>query len=123
MKKEHVHLLIVDDDLTVLRSLRRFLSSYADHIYTVNTIDEAEAVLKDVKITHLICDHYLRDDKILGVEIIGGWRREHKNILHAVLLTGSNLESIRISKSIDAKISKSASPDGLVTTLRLQRGE
>ncbi len=118
-------LLVVDDEAQVRRSLSRILSSMFDDILTAETAAEAEELLDEHTITHLISDHMLKKNGKgpYGAELVPKWRREHSSICRALLITGSDIKMIHAPPEVDKVLSKSVSLEEILEALGFEVGQ
>ena len=56
-------LLVVDDEPGICRNMARLLGGCFDCVHTATSQSEAERVLREERITHLICDYNLGETK------------------------------------------------------------
>jgi CheY-like chemotaxis protein len=110
-------LLIVDDEDAVCRALARVLGRNFDRIATATASREAVALLKQVNVTHLLCDYWLGPGEPPGAELAAQWRRTYRSILRVVILSGDDMSSRNLPKGIDANLSKSADKTELLEAL------
>ncbi len=82
-------LLVVDDEPRICKHIARLLEKSFDSVRTATSQSEAEQVLGEARVTHLICDYNLGDDSPLGTELISEWRGRFPSIGLAVLFTAS----------------------------------
>jgi len=109
--------MIVDDMPTVGRALARVLGKHFDETHVRQTAAEAESLLSEKAVTHVICDYCLGGGDPLGVDLLPRWRREHPAIERALLITGYDENAIAAGPEINAVVSKLASYDELATLL------
>ena len=113
-------LLIIDDESSVCRVLRRVLRNKVDEIVTAETPVDAHIVLKTKPVTHVICDHLLGPGQPKGLEIAKNWKQTYASIKKIVILTGTNAaQTIEIPSGIDHILPKTTEPVKLVNYLSL----
>ena len=110
-------LLLVDDDPNVLRSLSRLLGPEFDLLLTAQTVEDAERLLEDNPVTHLVCDGDLGPSSPAGLELVPRWRRQHASIVYAVIFSGSDLSRIPAPHGVDSLLPKSSDPAELTRLL------
>ncbi len=110
-------LLIVDDSEKVRTTLRRLLSSAFDEVFLSANPNEAEQLLGQHDISHILCDYDLGKDMPKGTELVIEWRRQYPEIGRAVILTGSDISQIDVPPEVDAIFSKTMSPRDLLAAL------
>jgi len=110
-------LLVVDDEVSVTRALRRVLAPYFAALRLANTPYDARVILASEKITHVLCDHWLGVGEPLGLDLLPRWKSSFPSIERAVLFTGFDVEALAPDPKIDAVISKRVDLDALVCTL------
>ena len=110
-------LMIVDDMPNVGRALSRVLRRHFDEIHALECAAEADALLGRLPVTHVICDHCLGEGDPLGLDLVPRWRREHRSIQRAIVLTGANERSLVAGPGIDAIASKVTGSEELVKLL------
>jgi DNA-binding NtrC family response regulator len=112
-------LLVVDDEQSVCRALKRMLQHRVANIITALTPAEAESVLQSGKVTHLICDHWFGPGEGLGLELVAKWRKKYHSVEQAVVLTGTDINSLTKPAGVDWVAPKTIDPDELVVLLGL----
>ncbi|MFO8074042.1 MAG: response regulator [Polyangia bacterium] len=115
-------LLVVDDESTVCRVLRRMLSPLVDELLTAENVADAEAILEARSVTHLLCDHLLGPHQPKGMDAASRWRERYPSISTAVILTGARMDELEPSAGIDAVISKVVDAEQLAGALGLGGG-
>lgn len=110
-------LLVVDDDISICKSLARLLGGCFEE--TMTAVDPVEAVsLLDTRlVTHIVCDYWLGHGNPLGIDLVTAWRRKYSTIQQAIIFTGNDIDSIPASFGVDEIISKSARPSSLIEKL------
>ena len=108
-------LLIVDDEYEICRMLEKTLKNFFAKIYISSNAAEAEAVLDEHGVTHIIVDMYLGAGEQLGHELIQAWRVRYPNIRFAVLFTGSSVDNKLDYEGVDGFFIK---PSGLADLIR-----
>ena len=94
-------LLVVDDEPRICKHIARMLEKSFDSVHTATSQSEAEQVLGEERVTHLICDYNLGDDSPLGTELISEWRGRFPSIGLAVLFTASAVFQVKILPGVD----------------------
>ena len=105
------NLLIVDDDETLARMVKRNLEirqGNGDHIFIATVAAEAETILKTKNITVLICDYDLGPYQPRGTSLTADWRRRFPSIKNAFIYSGGNLSEIPKVAGVDAIFSKTS---------------
>ena len=97
----HDTLLIVDDEPRICKHLARLLEKSFYSVHTAVSQSEAELILGEERVTHLICDYNLGDDSPSGTELISEWRGRFPSIDLAVLFTASAEFQIKMLPGID----------------------
>lgn len=93
-------LLIVDDETLSLRAIERLFRGRFDSVHTAENAQQAESLLTEHQVTHLLCDRCLTDDT-MGEELIDRWRRRFDSIHYAALMTGEDIETLDVPSSVD----------------------
>ncbi len=112
-------LLIVDDEPQIRRMLARLLSRRFHDVYTTGDWEEAERILSDHAITHLLVDHNLGPAAPTGEYLIIHWRRKHPDIQRALLITGTRMSHVSFPVEIDRYLSKVDDPAFLYQALKV----
>ena len=110
-------LLVLDDEATVCRSLRRILSRSFDEILTAETPADAERILESRPVTHLLCDQLLGPGQPLGNDLAARWRPRYPSIEHVVLLTGADIRTLQIADEVDLVLPKTTELAELTSAL------
>ena len=103
-------LLIVDDESSVCRALRRIIRGRADEVVIVSNMTDANLVIDTKKVTHVLCDHLLGPGQPRGMEVASTWKDRYGSIRKLVILTGSNLASQEPPPGIDLVLPKTTDP-------------
>jgi DNA-binding NarL/FixJ family response regulator len=111
-------LLVIDDEPQVRRMLKRFFSHHFDAVITAGTPEEAEAILEQEDVTHIISDYDLCPQYSRGTELIMGWRRQYPSIRRVLLLSGSCLSDADIPLEVDHYSSKGEDPKDWLRVLK-----
>ena len=111
-------LLVIDDDPQVRRMLTRYFTHHFDVVLTADTPDEAEAILEQEDVTHIISDYNLGPQYPSGTELIIGWRRQYPSIRRVLLLSGSCLSDADIPLEVDHYSSKGEDPKDWLRVLK-----
>lgn len=110
-------LLVVDDRPYVCRALVRLLKYRFQQVCTANTLSEAESLLCEHPVTHLVCDCALGPDQPRTIDMIPGWRRAWPAIERVVLYSGTDLSAVAIPPEVDAVVAKGSEPRELIEAL------
>jgi DNA-binding NtrC family response regulator len=111
-------LLVVDDEPAIVSLLRRSLGYDFDRIHVAGRASDAESILAEHTVTHLVCDLYLGNDEPLGDELIRRWKRRWPTIRYAALFTGSTYEKGLTYEKVDNIFMKPRGYDDLIGLLR-----
>ncbi len=98
---QHRTLLVVDDEPRICKLVARLLEKSFDSVHTATSQSEAERILGEERVTHLICDYNLGDNTPLGTELISEWRGRFPSIVLAVLFTASAAFQVKILPGVD----------------------
>lgn len=111
------HLLIVQRNQLLARSLSRYLSDHYERVYTVATPEDGEVALADghAHLWHLVCGQDF-GDLIDGVSCISRLRRGHPGIVRAVLATACDALP-PLPASVDGVFHKPSHPAELLALL------
>lgn len=112
--------MAVDDSEIVLKSFRRVLSQGFDEVFTASNPIEAEAVLQQCQVTHVVCDFHLGDGVPFGTELISDWRRRFPCIQRAVIVSGSLRDEIVPPPEVDAVLGKPVTMAELIEALGIK---
>jgi CheY-like chemotaxis protein len=110
-------LLVVDDESTVCRVVRRLMRDKFDEIATAETPADAEIVLSSRAVTHVICDHVLGPGQPHGLELAGRWKATYPSIRTVVVLTGANVSNLETPPGVDLVLPKTTEPAELAAHL------
>lgn len=114
------NLLIVDDCEEVVYMARRFLSLKFENVWIATSPSEATRILKDQKITHLLCDLCLGpkdEDRLSGFMYAAKWRYSFPNLKRIVIFTAEDITDITIPLCIDDIVSKNSGMDCVADAL------
>ncbi|MCP4605500.1 MAG: response regulator [Proteobacteria bacterium] len=111
-------LLIVDDNPFVLKSLSRSLKNEFGEVNTAGSSSEAELILKEKQVTHVICDHHSEQDRYWDPDLIRVWRQRYPSIRRVLLLAISDMLEIDIPSEVDFVFTKPVSPKKLLDELK-----
>ncbi|MCP4674745.1 MAG: response regulator [Deltaproteobacteria bacterium] len=114
---QKVVILVIDDEPMILKMLSRTLSRKFGKVLTAQTIEEAEKLLAENEVTHLICDCNLSTDRPRSIDLIPGWCAQYPSIIRTVLFPGSDFVKENIPKEVDYVIAKNQGHERLVQTL------
>ena len=98
--------LVVDDEHMVCNMLVRVLGRHFDEVLAASSPAEAERLLSEHKVTHMICDCNLGPCRPLGVDLIPRWRSLYASVERVVVFSGSDLSKLAVPPEIDAVVSK-----------------
>jgi DNA-binding NtrC family response regulator len=112
-------LLVVDDEPEICKLLKRSLRGEFDEIHTATDQTDAESILQERPVTHVVCDFYLATGDTLGDRLLSVWRDSWPSIEYAALFTGSTIERHEGSGKIDDIFAKPRDFNNLVASLRL----
>ena len=113
-------LLVVDDEAGICRHMARLLRGCFDCVHTATSQSDAERVLREERITHLICDYNLGQNVPSGAELISEWRGRFPSIGRAVLFTGSSKSEISILPGVDRVFFKPMDLPELIATFSVR---
>ena len=116
----HDNLLVVDDEPGICRHMARLMRECFECVYTATSQREAERILGEERITHLICDYNLGQNVPSGAELISEWRGRFPSIGRAVLFTGSSESEISILPGIDRVFFKPMDLPELIATFSMR---
>ncbi|MCP4677226.1 MAG: response regulator [Deltaproteobacteria bacterium] len=107
--------LLLDDSELILRMLTRLLKRRFDAVLTATNTGQAAALLRNNKVTTLVCDHGISCPS--GGELIAHWRKRYPSIEKTVVLTGADVESIEIPPEVDTLLSKTSKVSEIITEI------
>ena len=113
-------LLVVDDEPRICKHLARLLERSFYSVHTATSQREAERILGEERVTHLICDYNLGDDSPSGAELISEWRGRFPSIGLAVLFTASAESQISILPGVDRVFFKPGDLPELIATFSVR---
>ena len=116
--KQKEILLIVDDDPQVRKMLMRLFKHHFDAAFTAATPADAERILQENKVTHILSDYDLGEENPRGTELIIEWRRRYPLIQRVLLLSGSKLSISKIPDEVDRFIEKGSEPREILEALK-----
>ncbi len=93
-------LLVVDDDIQVHLMARRLFEKSFSRVCTATSIGEAEMLLGDFPVTHLLCDFDLGESEN-GFSLVARWRKQHPTISRVCIFSGHHLADEPIPDQID----------------------
>jgi DNA-binding NtrC family response regulator len=111
-------LLVIDDEAEICLLLQRILRKSFDDIHVANNAAEAEPLLREQPITHIVCDLYLGAGEPLGNDLMQGWRARKPSIQYVALFTGSSMDLMPTYDGIDAIFQKPGGYEDLVAALK-----
>lgn len=97
--------------------MARALGRHFSEVLTAADRTEAELVLEQHAITHLVCDWNLGEDYPRGTELVPLWRERWPSITKAVIFSGTSPEDITTSSMIDAVVDKTQGLEVLLEAL------
>ena len=122
MSRAPLHVLLVDDDPVLLRSLARSLSALGLDVLTAGCAAEANAVLQHEAIDVVVSDHKMHGTQ--GLPFLEGALARHPD-LRGILLSGEVGDlpvAERWARQMGVKLLKKPCPtDLLAETIRLMR--
>ena len=111
-------LLIVDDDPQIRRMLMRFFKHHFDSALTAATPADAERILRENVVTHILLDFHLGYNNPRGTELVVDWRRRYPLIRKALLLSGTRLQDKQIPPEVDHYFMKPIEPKDVMEALK-----
>ena len=109
-------LLAVDSNRQVQQLLRHAFHNCFDHIYTAGTVTEADMILRNFQMTHLLCELDLERHND-GLSLTAKWRKMYPGILRVCIFCGSEFTHKPLPKHIDGVYFKGDSLTGLKSLL------
>jgi CheY-like chemotaxis protein len=109
--------LIVDDEPLFCRAMSRLLGPAFDEVHTATNPDEAEQLLEEHPITHLVCDYRLGQGFPPGTVFVTRWRKLYTSIQRAVLVTGAYDLYSNIPPEVDSVRVKGIEPEQLLSSI------
>ncbi|MCP4606902.1 MAG: response regulator [Proteobacteria bacterium] len=116
-------LLIVDKNELVRKTILSNFRHKFDQIFATEDFMQAEIVLENNAVTHVICGQILNENDLSGNDIIPQWRWLYPSIRRAVILTGTNLDDFQLSDGVDSVLPKPSSLTSIFDTLVDEREE
>ncbi len=116
--KQQDILLIVDDDPQIRKMLMQLFQHHFDAAFAAATSMDAERVLQEQKVTHLLSDYDLDDGSPRGTELIFGWRQRYPSIRRALLLSSSKLPLSQLPNAVDQFFEKGSDPVKILEALK-----
>lgn len=113
-------LLIVEDDDSVRRALRRFFELYFAKVLTAASASEAETQLETGRPHLLLCDYYLGARSPLATALIPRWRQAFPFLSRVAIMTGTSHELRDDAHGAEAVFNK---PLNMQHVLQFLRGE
>lgn len=104
-------LLIVDDQVPVLRALRRVLGLHFESVLIAACPSEAEHWLATERPPLLLCDYWLGDTTPPAVEWIPAWQRRYGCLRRVALMTGTHSSAFQGCPAVDATFQKPIDSD------------
>jgi DNA-binding NtrC family response regulator len=111
--------LIVDDNQMIRRMLWRNLKNVFDEVLTAADPDEADRLLRENRVTHLLCDCDLGHNAPLGCDLVPAWRKMQPSISRAVIFTGSDVSNTKMPPEVDCVVPKTEELKELITALKI----
>lgn len=112
------NVLIIDDEMLVVRMLQRVLKKYADNLYTASTPEDARQVLRNHTVSLVVCDFNLGADVPNGTALTAALRGEFPEIEHAVVFSGEDKQNIPNILAVDEVLHKSRDLERLCEIVR-----
>jgi CheY-like chemotaxis protein len=110
--------LVVDDEPAFCRALTRLLGDSFDEVLVATIPAQAEQLLENHPITHLVCDYRLGEALPPGTVFVSKWRRRFANIRRAIVLTGAlDYYVFDAPAEVDAVRAKGIDNEELVATI------
>lgn len=97
MKNKETTILVVDDEIEVLRTLKDILESKGWQVFTVPTATSCLAILEKEKIDIVLLDIRLPDKS--GIEVLKEIKQKYPNIA-VVMVTGFSYDDELVNESI-----------------------
>ena len=101
-------LLIIDDEPVIAKFLLRRLTPCFDAVITASTPAEAEKILSQVQVSHIVSDYYLGPNQPNGFQLIAKLRAAHPHIDRAVVFSGEFKLPKNRPHGVNAVVRKSA---------------
>jgi len=115
-------LLIVDDHAIVRETMSELLCFCFDEVLVAANPYEAEPLLAERDVTHLLCDNEFGEGHPLGVAVIPRWRKRFPTIERAILFTGTAVGDVEQLPGVDRVVLKPAQCETLISTLAGTQG-
>jgi len=117
--RSELHVLIVQRNELLARSLARYLSAHYSRVVVASTAAEAETCLRSTTARlHVVCGQVLGDGEADGVSCLSRWRAEFPGVQRAILATGSD-EPLGSTPGIDGVFHKPSEPRALLALLQI----
>jgi CheY-like chemotaxis protein len=111
-------LLVVDDDALVQLMARRVFEDSFDRVCTATTVSEAEMILGDFPVTHILCDFDLGEgESENGFDLTARWRKQCPSISRVCIFSGHPLAGKSLPDHIDGMYFKGDPIAGLISLL------
>jgi response regulator RpfG family c-di-GMP phosphodiesterase len=98
--------LVVDDEQVICNMMVRVLSRYFDEVLAARTPIDAERLLTENQITHMVCDCNLGKGLPLAIEFIPKWRSLASSMERVVVFSGTDLSNTEVPPEVDAVVDK-----------------
>lgn len=92
MKRGQHHVLCVDDDSSVLNSLKRLLRKEDYRLLTTTSTSEALSIMNDFDVSLIISDQRLQEES--GIEFLASVKDKHPDTVRVVLSGYTNIDTI-----------------------------
>jgi DNA-binding response OmpR family regulator len=112
-------LLVVDDDHDIAELFRVVMRKHFDEVLIAHNSGEAQRLVSQNEVTHLVCDLSIGPEEPLGSQLISRWRQARPSIGFAAVFTGAaDRSSVEPAPDIDGVYIKPSGFDALVERLR-----
>ncbi|MCK9522140.1 MAG: hypothetical protein M0R76_03735 [Proteobacteria bacterium] len=112
-------LLIIDDESAVCRALKRTFRDQVSSIVVASNAADAQAIVAQEMVTHVLCDQWLGPGQPLGTELVRGWKAQHASIRRILILTGTLAPLVSLPGDIDMVLTKTTDPVEMAAHLLL----
>ena len=112
--------LVVDDSERIIEALTPRLGKFFDECYGATSPAEAEAILQNHQVTHLVCDFDLGGEHPVGTDLVKKWRLQYPGIVRAIIFSGTRPSMIPTIPEVDAVLEKPSSIVALKAALQIE---